>query len=92
MKIQTRPYGTAEAIGKIVSDAQHIVVIQADNPDADSMASALALEQILGEMGKQVTLYCGIDITNYLRYIPGHDRVVKDLPHNFDAAILIGFL
>lgn len=89
MKIQTRPYGTAEAIGKIVSDAQHIVVIQADNPDADSMASALALEQILGEMGKQVTLYCGIDITNYLRYIPGHDRVVKDLPHNFDAAILV---
>lgn len=82
-------YPQANQIAQIITNAQHIVVIQADNPDGDSMASALALEQILGEQGKQVTLYCGIDITDYLRYIPGHDRVVKDLPSNFDAAILV---
>ena len=82
-------YPSAKAIANIIDSASHIVVIQADNPDADSMASALALEHILGNMGKQVTLYCGIDITSYLHYIPGHDRVVKDLPNNFDAAILV---
>ena len=40
-------------------------------------------------MGKTVTLYCGIDIPSYLTYIPGHDRIVKDLPNNFDTAILV---
>lgn len=82
-------YPEAEKIQSILDDAKHIVIIQADNPDADSMASALALEHILGDMGKKITLYCGIDISGYLQYIPGCDRVVKDLPHDFDAAILV---
>lgn len=82
-------YQPAEQIGKIIEDAQHIVVIQADNIDADSLASSLALEQILGEMGKQVSLYCGIDITNYLHFLPGWDRVQNRLPNDFDAAILV---
>lgn len=89
MNLQSETYPIATQIQDVIADAKHIVIIQADNPDADSLASALALEQILGEMGKQVTLYCGIDITDYLRYIPGYDRVVKDLPGNFDAAILV---
>lgn len=82
-------YPQTEKIGKIINDAERIVVIQADNPDADSLASALALEQILEEFGKKVVLYCGVDMTKYLEYIPGWDRVVKDLPSNFDAAILV---
>lgn len=84
-----RTYPEAGQIAKILEDAQHIVIIQADNPDADSLASSLALEQILGEAGKQVTMYCGVDMTKYLEYIPGWDRVVKDLPSQFDAAILV---
>lgn len=87
--INTEKYPTGEQIGKIIDDAQHIVVVQADNPDADSLASALALEQILGEAGKKVTLYCGIDTTHYLQFINGWDRVVKELPNSFDAAILV---
>lgn len=82
-------YPASVAIGNIIDAAQHIVIIQADNPDADSMASALALEQILSEQGKQVTLYCGVDITHYLRYIPGWDRVINEIPSQFDAAILV---
>lgn len=82
-------YKIAEQIQSTLSEAKHIVIIQADNPDADSLASALALEHILGDIGKQITLYCGIDISGYLKYIPGSDRVVKDLPNNFDAAILV---
>lgn len=82
-------YPASAAVGKVIDEAQHIVIIQADNPDADSMASALALEQILGEQGKQITLYCGVDITHYLRYIPGWDRVVNELPTQFDTAILV---
>src|SRR5690606_36984139 len=77
------------AIANILTKATHIVIVQADNPDGDSLASALALEQILHDLGKQPFLYCGIDIPKHLRHLPGWDRVEKDLPHNFDAAILV---
>lgn len=82
-------YKSAEQIKNVIDNSKHIVVVQADNPDGDSLASAIALEHILAKLGKKVTLYCGIDITSYLKYIPGWDRVVKDLPNDFDAAILV---
>lgn len=82
-------YSQTDQILNAINSASHIVIIQADNPDADSLASALALEHILGDLGKEITLYCGIDISGYLHYIPGYDRVVKDLPSNFDLAILV---
>lgn len=72
-----------------IDAAQHIVVIQADNPDADSLGSALALEHILEEQGKTVTLYCGVDVPDYLKYLPGADRITKDLPNTFDLSILV---
>ncbi len=82
-------YPTASHIQDILQAAQHIVIVQADNPDADSLGSALALEEILGEMGKQTTLYCGVDMPGYLHYLPGWDRVEKDMPKQFDASIIV---
>jgi phosphoesterase RecJ-like protein len=76
-------------IQDLINKAEHIVVIQADNPDADSLASSLALEHILGDQGKTVSLYCGIDIPGYLHYLPGYDRVSKDLPKQFDLALMV---
>jgi phosphoesterase RecJ-like protein len=76
-------------IADLVGAAQHIVVVQADNPDADSIGSALALEHILGDLGKQVSLYCGVDTPTYLRYLSGWDRVQKDLPKQFDLSIIV---
>ncbi len=78
-----------EKIKQLVGDAQRIVVVQADNPDADSLGSALALEHILGDLGKDVALYCGVDIPTYLRYLPGWDRVLPELPSSFDLSIIV---
>lgn len=78
-----------EKIKELIENAQHIVVVQADNPDADSLGSALALEHIIGDLGKDVSLYCGVDIPTYLRYLPGWDRVQKDLPKQFDLSIVV---
>lgn len=78
-----------QQIKEIVDAAQHIVVIQADNPDADSLATSLALEQILHDLGKEPHLYCGIDMPEYLKYLSGWDRVSKDMPTNFDASIIV---
>jgi phosphoesterase RecJ-like protein len=82
-------YEEADAIGKTIDSAKHIVIVQADNPDADSVASALALEQILGDQGKEISLYCGVDLPSYLHYLPGSDRVMTELPRQFDASIIV---
>jgi len=74
---------------KAIDNASKIVIVQADNPDADSLASALALEHILSELKKDVYLYCGVDIPSYLRYIPGSDRVDSQLPKQFDLSVIV---
>ncbi|HVC36051.1 MAG TPA: DHH family phosphoesterase [Candidatus Dormibacteraeota bacterium] len=79
----------ATEINKMIDAAQRIVIVQADNPDADSLASALALEQILDKLGKEPYLYCGVDMPGYLTYLPGWDRVQKTLPTKFDASIIV---
>ncbi len=76
-------------IKSLVDSAQRIVIIQADNPDADSLGSALALESMLGDAGKKPFLYCALDIPNYLKYMSGWDRVEKELPIKFDLSIIV---
>lgn len=79
-------YDTAK---QLIEQASSIVVIQAENPDGDSLGSALALEEILGDLGKEVTLYCPIDIPRYMHYINGWDRVVSDFDTKADLAIIV---
>jgi phosphoesterase RecJ-like protein len=82
-------YPEAEALSQIIEAAHEIVIIQADNPDGDSLASALALEEILAELGKNPILYCAIDMPSHLHYLAGWDRVVNELPTKFDASIIV---
>lgn len=82
-------YAEADQIKNIIGAAKRVVIVQADNPDGDSLGSALALEQILGDLGKEPLLYCGVDIPPYLRYMAGWDRVSKDLPKQFDASVIV---
>jgi phosphoesterase RecJ-like protein len=76
-------------VNKLVEEAKHIVVLQADNPDGDSLGSALALEAIFSEMGKKVTLACAVDIAQHLRFMSGWDRVQKDIPKDADLFIAV---
>jgi phosphoesterase RecJ-like protein len=78
-----------QQIAQIIERAQKIVILQADNPDGDSLASALAIEQILGDMGKDPYLYCAIDMPTHLKHMPGWDRVNHELPAQFDASIIV---
>ena len=73
----------------LINDAKKIIIIQAENPDGDSLGSALALEEILGDLGKDVILYCPVEIPKYLRYILGWDRVVTDFDTSADLAIIV---
>lgn len=68
---------------------QSLVILQPENPDADSVASALALEEILGDAGIDVTIYSYVNIPSYLGYIAGHDRITDEFPAGFDASIVV---
>lgn len=74
---------------QLITEAKKIIVIQAENPDGDSLGSSLALEEILGELGKTVILYCPVEIPKYMRYIQGWDRVVSDFDTSADMAIIV---
>lgn len=76
-------------IKQLVDEAKTILIIQADNPDGDSLASSLALEQILHKLGKEPIMYCGVDMPSYLRYLSGWDRVSNELPTSFDMSIIV---
>ena len=79
-------YDTAK---QLIDDASRILIIQAENPDGDSLGSALALEEILGDLGKDITLYCDVEVPKYLRYIQGWDRVTQDFDTSADLAIIV---
>jgi phosphoesterase RecJ-like protein len=78
-----------DAATKLIGDAKKIVVIQAENPDGDSLGSSLALEEILSELDKEVSLHCPVDIPKYLHYVNGWDRVTQDFDTNADLAIIV---
>ncbi len=84
-----KTYEQADQIQQIIDSATKIVIVQADNPDGDSLGSALAMEHILGDLGKEPYLYCAVDMPSYLRYMAGWDRIQKDLPGQFDASIIV---
>ena len=78
-----------ESAKSLIESAQKIMVIQAENPDGDSLGSALALEEILSDLGKDVHLYCDVDMPKYLRYINGWDRVTQDFDTKADLVIIV---
>jgi len=76
-------------IKKFINTHDHFLIVQADNPDGDSLGSALALEHILGDMKKSTSLYCGVDVPEYLKFLTGWDRVTKTIPTSIDAVIIV---
>lgn len=78
-----------EQATSLIQNAQKIIIIQAENPDGDSLGSSLALEEILGDLGKEVILYCPVEIPKYMRYIKGWDRVVTDFDPSAELAIIV---
>lgn len=73
----------------LINGAKNVIIIQAENPDGDSLGSSLALEEILADMGKSVHMYCPVEIPKYLRYITGWDRVEQDFTTTADLAIIV---
>jgi phosphoesterase RecJ-like protein len=78
-----------KTLTKLVDASTNILIIQADNPDGDSLGSSIALEQILASLGKNTFMYCAVNIPDYLKYLTGWSRVFNQLPSSFDLSIIV---
>lgn len=72
---------------EFLQDKDKICVIQAENPDGDSVGSAIALDYLLAD--KEVTLYCPVDVPKYLRYFPDWSRVTNEFDYKADGYIIV---
>lgn len=78
------------AVSKLIDNAKNVIIIQAENPDGDSLGSSIALEQILSTQNKSVVMYCPVQIPGYLKYMTGWSRVVDQIPNeDFDLSIIV---
>lgn len=66
---------------------EKICVIQAENPDGDSLGSSVALDYLLSD--KEVELYCPVDIPHYLHYFNDWSRVTNEFPYRADGYIIV---
>ena len=74
---------------ELIENAKKIIIIQAENPDGDSLGSSIALENILGDLGKEVSMYCPVEIPKYMHYINGWDRVTNQFDASADLSIIV---
>lgn len=66
---------------------KRICIIQAENPDGDSLGSAIALDYILQDTENY--LYCPVDIPRYLHYFEDWSRVEIDFDYRADGYIIV---
>lgn len=65
-----------------------IAIIQAENPDGDSLGASLALYEALSPT-HQVSLYCEVQIPKYLRYLKNWGLVLDQFDFQADAYLII---
>lgn len=76
-----------ENFNEFIQDKQKICIIQAENPDGDSLGSAIALDYLL--KGKDVSLYCPVNIPQYLHYFEDWSRVSDEFDWRADGYIIV---
>ena len=72
---------------EFIKDKRSICVIQAENPDGDSLGSAIALDYLLKD--HEISLYCPVDIPKYLHYFADWSRVTNEFSYKADGYIIV---
>ena len=70
-----------------VNGKAKICIIQAENPDGDSLGSAIALDYLLPD--HEISLYCPVDIPKYLHYFDDWSRVTNEFDFKADGYIIV---
>ena len=80
-------YDMYKKFAEFVEGKQKICVIQAENPDGDSLGSAIALDYLLE--GHEVSLYCPVNIPQYLHYFSDWSRVTDEFDWKADGYMIV---
>ena len=72
---------------QFISNKSRLCIIQAENPDGDSLGSALALEALLPD--KQISEYCPVNIPKYLRYYTDWSKVQSEIDYEADGYVIV---
>lgn len=70
-----------------IKDKKTITIIQAENPDGDSLGASLALDYLLED--RQISLYCPVNLPKYLHYYTDWSRVSSDFDYHSDGYIIV---
>ncbi len=70
-----------------IKDKKRLCIIQAENPDGDSLGSAIALDYLLSD--HDIALYCPVDIPKYLHYFKDWSRVTNEFDYKADGYIVV---
>lgn len=76
-----------DSFREFLQGKKSLCIIQAENPDGDSLGSAIALDYILQD--SENTLYCPVDIPKYLRYFSDWSRVTNEFDYKADGYIIV---
>lgn len=76
-----------QTFSDFLQNKNRICIIQAENPDGDSLGSAIALDYIL--KNSENSLYCPVDLPKYLHYFPDWSRVTSDFDFRADGYIIV---
>ena len=76
-----------DIFSEFLKDKKKLCIIQAENPDGDSLGSALALDYLLKD--HEISLYCPVEIPKYLHYLNDWGRVSLEFDFNADGYIIV---
>ena len=76
-----------DTFSDFLKDKKQICIIQAENPDGDSLGSALALDYLLKDV--EISLYCPVEVPKYLRYFKDWSRVSNEFDFAADGYIIV---
>lgn len=78
-----------QVFSDFIKDKAKICLIQAENPDGDSLGSAIALDYILSGKGIETSLYCPVDIPKYLHYFADWSRITNEFDYKANGYIIV---
>lgn len=73
-----------------VHNSPRVLIVTHVNPDGDAIGSALAMGNLIESLGSQSTICCHHAVPNYLRFVPGADRIqIAAESEPYDLAIVV---
>jgi len=79
-----------DQIIRYLRNSDHILVATHTHPDGDAIGSLIAMGLCLDGLNKKITLYNESPIPAVYRFLPGTNRVVRDIKNeDYDLAVIL---